>query len=68
MHTGRKTERVLRVVTSLLGTYGGGKNIVRRRVPMSLKRALREEAPERILKSLAEWVVGHFAAENYCAA
>ncbi|MDX0973235.1 N-6 DNA methylase [Sinorhizobium medicae] len=34
------------------------------RVPASLKRAVREEARERILKSLAESLVGYFAAEH----
>jgi hypothetical protein len=34
------------------------------RVPASLKRAVREENIERILKCLAEWLVGYFAAER----
>ncbi|AWC25168.1 type II restriction m6 adenine DNA methyltransferase, Alw26I/Eco31I/Esp3I family [Aminobacter sp. MSH1] len=34
------------------------------RVPAGLKRAVREENAERILKCLAEWLVGYFAAEH----
>jgi hypothetical protein len=31
------------------------------RVPSSMKRGVREENPERVLKSLAEWLSGYFA-------
>ncbi len=34
------------------------------RVPAALKRAIREESVERILKGLAEWLVGYFVAEG----
>ncbi|MGR8965736.1 Eco57I restriction-modification methylase domain-containing protein (plasmid) [Rhizobium leguminosarum] len=37
------------------------------RVPAGLKRAVRDEHVERILKSLAEWLAGYFAAEGRTA-
>lgn len=40
----------------------GEVNLRAARVPSSLKRGLREKNAERVLKSLAEWLTGHFAS------